>query len=254
MKPEEKENIGLALGGGAVLGAAHIGVIRTMEEYNVPVKYISGTSIGSLVAALYAFGIKWEEMQEIALKLNWLHITRLTLSKYGLLSNEKIKNIVDERLGDAKIEDSKIPLSIIATDISQAKTVVIQKGSVGEAVMASTCIPGVFIPVEKGEQFLIDGGVMENIPVLALHKMGSGFKIGVDLNSNNTFSKPNNIVEVLINTVHLTLRNASKLQTKKADLLITPDLSKFNHYKTSQVPELIKMGYLESKRVIEKSF
>jgi NTE family protein len=254
MKPEKKENIGLALGGGAVLGAAHIGVIRAMEEFNVPIKFISGTSIGSLVASLYAFGIKWEKMQEIALKLKWLDISRLALSKYGLLSNEKIKNIVNERLGEAKIEDSKIPLSVIATDISQGKTVVINKGSVGEAVMASTCIPGVFIPVEKGEQLLIDGGIMENIPVLALHKMGSHFKIGVDLNGNNTFSKPNNIVEVLINTIHLTLRNASKIQTKKADLLITPDLSEFNHYKTNQVPELIHKGYTESKKIIEKYF
>jgi NTE family protein len=248
----KKENIGLALGGGAVLGAAHIGVIRAMEEYDVPVKFISGTSIGSLVAALYSFGLKWKEMEEIALNLNWLDLSGLTLSKYGLLSNEKIGNVITEHLGDVKIEDSKIPLAIIATDISGGKIVVIKKGSVADAVMASTCIPGVFIPVEKEGKFLIDGGIMENVPVLSLQEMGSGCNIGVDLNIRNSIVKPNNIVEVLINTIHLTLRNVTKLQTKKADILITPDLSAFNHYDTSQVPDLIQRGYEESKKAIEK--
>lgn len=251
-KKVKKENIGLALGGGAVLGAAHIGVIRAVEEYNVPVKFISGTSIGALVAALYAFGKNWEEIQGIALKLNWLDLSGLTLSKYGLLSNEKIGNVIVEHLGDAIIEDSKIPLAIISTDISSGKVVVINKGSLADAVMASTCIPGVFIPVEKDNQLLIDGGIMENVPVLSLQEMGSDYNIGVDLNIRNSIVKPNNIVEVLINTIQLTLRNVTKLQTKKADLLITPDLSAFNHYDISQVPELIQKGYEESKRAIEK--
>ncbi len=131
---------------------------------------------------------------------------------------------------------------------------VLSKGSVADAVMASTCIPGIFVPIEKDNQLLIDGGVMENVPVLSLQEMGADFIIGVDLNAKQSFIKPNNIVEVLINTINLTLASATRLQTERTDLLITPDVSEFNLYDTSQVSALIERGYSDSKKKIEEVF
>lgn len=246
------KNIGLALGGGAVLGAAHIGVIRAIEESNIPVKYVSGTSIGAFVAALYSFGIHWEEMQEMALEMDWLDISGFTLSQYGLLSNKKIGRLLSNKLGDVQFKDAKIPLVIIATDIANGEKVSLSEGSVAEAVMASTCLPGIFEPVKKGDQLLIDGGIMENVPVLALEEKGADFVIGVDLYARHKFTRPGNMLEVLVNTINLSVKNTSKLQTKKADLLIMPELSAFNKYDTSQAPDLIKKGYLESKEIIKK--
>lgn len=251
--PNDKK-IGLALGGGAVLGAAHVGVLRTLEEYEVPIAFISGTSIGAFVAALYSFGLGWKEIQEIALDLDWLDISVLSLSKFGLLRNNKLGSMLDEKLGDVEFSDSKIPLAVIATDIANGKKVMISKGKVAEAVMASTCIPGLFIPIEKDEQMLVDGGVMENVPVPALQEMGADYIIGVDLNAKQSFEKPQNIVEVLMNTANLTLLNATRLQIEKADLLLSPDLSKFNLYDPGQVSELIETGYLESRKMIKKVF
>ena len=250
----ETKNIGLALGGGAVLGAAHIGVIRAIEENELPIKYVSGTSIGALVAALYAFGKNWEEIREISKDLNWLDLSGLSISKYGLLSNKKIGNIIFDHLGDVELEESKIPLSIIATDIAAGKRVVLNDGSVADAVMASTCIPGIFEPIEKDDQLLVDGGIMENVPLVSLTEMGANYKIGVDLNSKQSLVKPGNIVELMINTVHITLRNVTRFQTPKADLLISPDLSDFNYYQISQVPALIQKGYSESKKAIDKHY
>jgi NTE family protein len=250
----QNKQTGLALGGGAVLGAAHIGVIRAIDEYDVPIDYISGTSIGSLIAALYSFGITWKEMGEIALELDWFDISQLSLSRYGLLTNKKIGNVILDHLGDVQFSDSEIPLAVIATDLASGKKIVISEGSVADAVMASTCIPGVFVPIEKGDRFLIDGGVMENVPVLSVQEMGADFVIGVDLNAKQSFIKPNNVVEVLINTINLTLVNVTKLQTEEADLLITPDLSQFNLYDTNQVSDLIEEGYRESKKRIKKYF
>lgn len=247
-----KKKIGLALGGGAVLGAAHIGVMRAVEEYKVPVEYISGTSIGALIAALYAFGLNWRDMEKIALDLDWLDISGFSLSQYGLITNKKIGKVITENLGNVKFDQSKIPLAVIATDICKGKKVVLNEGSVADAVMASTCIPGIFVPVERGEQLLVDGGIMENVPVLSLQNMGAHFVIGVDLNAKQAFSKPKNIAEVLINTINLTLQNVTQLQTGEADLLITPDLSAFNLYDTDQVPDLIEKGYRESKAALKK--
>ncbi len=248
------KKIGLALGGGAVLGAAHIGIIRAIDEYDIPIKFISGTSIGSLIAALYSFGLTWNEMQEIAVDLNWLDISTLSLSQYGLLTNKKIGNVITDHLGDVQFNESKIPLAVIATDIAKGKKVVLSEGSVADAVMASTCIPGIFVPIQKDNQLLIDGGVMENVPVLSLQEMGADFIIGVDLNAKQSFIKPDNILEVLINTINLTLASATRLQTEETDLLITPDVSEFNLYDTSQVSALIERGYSDSKKKIEEVF
>jgi NTE family protein len=243
---------GLALGGGAVLGAAHIGVIRSVQEYGIPIQYLSGTSIGAFVAALYAFGLDWREIREVALDLDWLEISGLSLSQYGLLSNKKIGKVITDKLGNVQFSESKIPLSIIATDIAKGKKVVLAEGPVSEAVMASTCIPGIFIPIEKSDKMLIDGGIMENVPVLSLQNMGADFVIGVDLNAKQTFIKPGNIVEVLINTINLSLLNVTRLQTEEADLMIKPDLSGFNLYDTKQISDLIDKGYNDSKECIRK--
>ncbi len=243
---------GLALGGGAVLGAAHIGVIRSIEEHGIAVEYISGTSIGSLVAALYAFGISWSRMRDIAMDLDWLDISGLSLSQYGLITNKKVGNVITKNLGDVQFNDSPIPLAVISTDLSTGKKEVITEGSVAEAVMASTCIPGIFVPIEKGDRLLVDGGVVENVPVLSLQEMGADYVIGVDLNAKQTITRPKNILEVLLNTINITLLNVTKLQTEEADLLITPDLSEFNLYDTKQVSDLIEKGYHDSRDMIKK--
>jgi NTE family protein len=159
-KLKKKKNIGLALGGGVVLGAAHIGVLKAIDEFNIKISHIGGTSIGALIAALYAFGISWKDIKSIALELGWFDITGLSLSKYGLLSNKDIGKIITDTLGDVKFEDSNIPLAAIATDISTGNNVVLTKGRVAVGIMASTCIPGVFLPVEINGELLVDGGIV----------------------------------------------------------------------------------------------
>jgi NTE family protein len=242
MKKKDKKT-GIALGGGAVLGGAHIGVIRALEEKGIQPDCIAGTSIGSLVACLYAFGIRWKKMKEIALDLNWLDISGFTLSKYGLLSNDRIGVVISDVIGDVSFQDAEIPLAVVATDISSGEKVTLKEGSIIDAVKASTCIPGVFTPIEKENRMLIDGGLLENVPVLALEELGAEYIIGVDLNANYLFSKPGNIVELLINTIHLGLHHITEMQIEKADLMIQPDLSEFNYVQLDQMPELIERGY-----------
>jgi NTE family protein len=239
----KRKNIGLALGGGAVFGAAHVGVLRAIEEKNIDISYISGTSIGALVAALWAFGIGWEKIAGLAKDTKWLDISSVSLSKCGILSNRGIRKLINENIGDSTFEDAKIPLAMIATDISNGEKVVLRKGNVADAVMASACIPGVFIPVEINDRLLVDGGIVENIPLSPLEEMGAKYIIGVDLNSNHQYQKPKNIIEVMLNSFHFTLKAAAKLQTEEADLLLQPDLSGYNRIDLDQVDNLIDIGY-----------
>jgi NTE family protein len=129
--------------------------------------------------------------------------------------------------------------------------VVLKEGSVAKAVMASTCIPGVFVPVEFGDRLLVDGGIVENVPVTPLQSMGADTIIGVDLNAGYPRRKPKNIIEVLLRSFELTLKTATKMQAEKADVLIEPDLSSFNMVDITQKEELMERGYQQAMDVLK---
>lgn len=245
------KNTGLALGGGAVLGAAHIGALRAIDDIDIRIDYIAGTSIGAFVAAFFAFGMNWKEIKKIAIKLKWIDITGISLSRYGLLSNEKLGELIIEHIGDKNIQDSDIPLAMVATDVTSGNKVILDKGSLAEAVMASTCIPGIFKPVEINGQMLVDGGIVENVPVNTVRRMGAEYVIGIDLNAKHTYDKPDNILAVIINSFHFLMQQSDKLQTEDADLLIKPDLAEFNRSDINQVEELMEQGYKDSKKALE---
>ena len=249
-KPKTKK-IGLALGGGAVLGAVHIGVLKAIDELNIPVHFISGTSIGAFVSAFYAFGKSWEEIESFANELDWLDLTGLSISKLGLLSNKKLGDLVKSTIGDVNIEEAKIPLAMVATDITTGEKIIFTKGDVENAVMASTCIPGIFIPVEIDNRLLVDGGIVENVPITTLREMGAKFIISVDLNADRPYKKPENIVDVMLRTFDFTLKATTKLQTEKADIEIKPDLSRYNMVDMNQADELIHTGYVEAKKALK---
>ena len=153
---EEPLTLGLALGGGAFRGTAHLGVLKALEEEGLRPGFLCGTSAGAMAAAFYAFGMAPEEIRNIARNLRWLKATNLTFSKLGLLSNKEIGKFVEKYLGDVLIEDSSIPLAIVAADISSGEKVVFKTGSLSDAIMASTCIPGVFMPAQLDGRMLVE--------------------------------------------------------------------------------------------------
>lgn len=251
---DSHQKIGLALGGGAVLGSAHVGVLKAIEEHKISLHCIAGTSIGAVVAALYAFGKTAREIEEIAIDLEWMDISSISLSQFAVLSNAKLGDMLDDILGRADFSSATMPLAVVAADICTGEKVILHEGDVSTAVMASTCIPGVFIPVEIGQKLLVDGGIVENVPLSALSRMGAECLIGVDLNAKHAYKQPENIVDVLLNTFDIVLSNATRLQTEKADILIAPDLSAFNLVDTNQVEALIEQGYQEADAVLREHF
>lgn len=247
-----RENrIGLALGGGAVLGAAHIGVLKALEEIDVKVDYITGTSAGAIVAALYAFGKRWDEMEELFGKVNWLDLSGMTISQYGLLSGKKLAAFLVKKIGQVNIEDARLPLAIIAADISTGEKVVLQAGDLATAVMASTSIPGIFIPVELDGKMLVDGGVVEKVPVSPLKEMGAQTLIAVNLLCDR--GRPDNIIELLMNAFHFLVQEKTGVQIKDAHIKLEIELSDFNRVNTKQIPELIQVGYEQAKALLQDS-
>jgi NTE family protein len=245
------ERTGLAFGGGVVLGAAHIGVLKAMEETGFRAECVAGTSIGSFIAAMHAFGKSWREIETVALELDWRDLSGLTLSGYGLLSMRKFGEIVREQLGSRRIEESPIPLAIVATDICTGTEVVLREGDVATAVMASSSIPGIFKPVELGEMLLVDGVLTENVPVSPLKEMGANRIACIDLFGRHTFRRPEHLPDLLLNAFYSAMRAISQIQISEADLVIAPDLSRFSLVDMSAVPEILDTGYRESLPLLE---
>jgi NTE family protein len=251
---KRKKRIGLALGGGAVLGAAHVGVLRALKEHDIQIDFVTGTSIGAFVAAFVAAGKTWEEIEAIAKELKWLDISGISLSQMGLLSNKKMGKLLKETLGDITFEKAEIPAAMIAANIVNGEKVILKEGDMASAVMASTCIPGIFSPVEREGRLLVDGGVLENVPITPLQDFGADMIIAVDLISHHHIQEPDNIVEVLLNTFDFMISSASKVYTDNADILITPDLSGASRVDTDQTPELIEIGYKAAKKILSAEF
>lgn len=181
-----EQKIGLALGSGAARGLAHIGILRALKEKNISIDVIAGSSMGALVGACYARNGDITDLEEVVLNLDWRQLAQLsdpnlTLLFKGVIHGKKVKELLKTIIGDVKFKDLKIPLAVVATDISTGEEIVIKEGSVIEAVRASISIPAIFMPVKFNSRFLIDGGIVNPVPVNVVKDMGATFVIACNV-------------------------------------------------------------------------
>lgn len=183
MLTKKKNKIGLALGTGSARGWAHIGVINALNEANIKVDYVAGVSIGAVVGAVYAAG-NIKALQDVALQLNWkqiLSFVDIVFPKSGLIDGNKIADFIRMYIKAKNIEDLPLPFCAVSTDLATGKEIIIKKGDVVEAVRASISTPGIFTPVIKDNMTLVDGGIVNSVPVSVARKMGADIVIAVDL-------------------------------------------------------------------------
>ncbi len=244
--------LGLALSGGATRGFAHIGVLQAFEENSIRPDYISGTSIGAFAAALYAFGLSLAEIRSLAQGMTPVNVSKLKLSRYALFSNEELARLIQSRIGKARIEDALIPLAIIAADIGRGEKVVLRQGEVAPAVMASNAVPGIYRPVIIDGRMLVDGGIMEDVPISPLRPMGADTVVAVNLSADRRYRQPEDIIDVLLNAFDLALDDDTTAQVKAADILIEPQLSHFRRMDVTQIDALIAEGHRAAAASIDK--
>ena len=176
--------IGLALGSGSARGWAHIGVIKAITEAGIHVDYVAGTSIGALVGAVYASG-RIDSFKDVVLQLDWKKIASfldVVFPKSGLIDGNKIAEFIRSHVGEKNIENLSLPFCAVSTDLATGNEVIIKDGDIIEAVRASISVPGIFTPVRKGDMALVDGGLVNPVPVNVVRKMGANLVIAVDLN------------------------------------------------------------------------
>jgi len=243
----ENPRIGLALGGGAARGMAHVGVLRALVENDIRIDCIAGTSAGSIVGGAFAAGLSVAEIADFGRKLRWRDIGRMTMSKLGVQSNERLDHYMRARLPVSRFEDLRIPLAVVATELKTGAAVVMRdEGDVPFAIRASCAIPGWYVPVidQHGRQ-LVDGGLVAVVPSTMTRSLGADIVIAVDVNSEGaTFIGPtSSVIGVLLQSLMVVQKAASHYQREMADLVINPKVGHIRWDEMGRVNELMAAGY-----------
>ncbi len=237
-----KLKIGLALGGGAAKGFAHIGVIKMLEASGIHVDVVAGTSAGSVVGALYASGMDPFEMQQIAFGLDEAKIRDVRLFSGGLVQGKALQDYVNQLLHNQSIEQLKLPFAAVATELETGARTVFVRGNTGQAVRASCSVPGVFEPVEIGGRHYVDGGVVSPIPVDAARQLGADFVIAVDISARADGSNPQGMMNIVGQSITIMGQQLGAREIARADVVIRPDLRGIGATDFEQKNEAILQG------------
>ena len=216
--------IGLALGGGAARGFAHIGVIQVLEENGIKPDLVAGTSAGSLVAALYASGKSGAELAALADSMDESAFTDWSFPGRGLIRGEGLAKYVRDHTGGLRIEQMRVPLGIVATDLDNGEAILFQRGDPGVAVRASSAVPAVFQPVRIGLREYVDGGLVAPVPVRFARQMGAELVIAVDISAVPDGNPTGDAMRMLLQTFSIMGRSINTFELRDADVLLRPKL------------------------------
>ncbi len=234
--------IAVVLGAGASKGFAHIGVLKVLESHRVPIHMVVGTSVGSFVGSLYAFGYNPYELQTIAFAVQKDDIADYIIPDNGFIKGEKLENFVNQKVKYTTIDRFKIPFYAVATNIQTGEEAVFGRGSAGKAVRASCSIPGVFNPVIIGGKAHVDGGVVSPVAVDAARRYGADVVIAVDISSSLSAAAPTGTFETIMQAIDIMYNKMSVLQLKNADVVIKPKVGNIGSSDFTKRHEAIMEG------------
>lgn len=249
-KFRKKHKIGLCLSGGGTKGFSYIGVFKAFEEHGITFDMVAGTSVGSLFGALYASGFTSEQMAKIAANVKTSDFRK---SKLGFLPSkmDTMAENLNSIFSVKRIEELKIPYFAVACNLRTGKEVRLNEGNLISAITGSCAIPGVFCPVKHKDMLLIDGGVVNNIPVDVLKENGCDYVVTVDCNSTRGGgTNSESLITQFITSIGITMVNNSKKGIELSDIIIKPDTKRFNSLKINNVNQLIEAGYIAAKENI----
>lgn len=235
--------IGIALGGGFARGLAHIGVLRVLHEEGVPISYIAGTSVGSIVGASYCSGVSPREMQEIAGIVRFKDFARWSLNKLGFCTNDRMNNFLCKIVKCKTFEELTTPLAVIATDFVTGEGVVFRSGPIVEAVRASCAYPGMFTPVKVNGRLLVDGMLAHAVPTTPLREMGAERVLGVYLSAHWVdLNGPRHVFDIIGQCFSIAQAKMSGMWKRDADLVIEPNVDGFAYDGFDRCRDLIRSG------------
>jgi NTE family protein len=249
---KRNQKIGIALSGGATLGAAHIGVLQVLEREGIRPDFVAGTSAGALVGAVYCAGVPLDELAELFVNMKWPSILKLALpNPLSLFDMQPMDGVIKKMIGDADFKDLKIPFAAIGCDLMTGERIVLDHGPVAPAIRASASVPGIFAPVEIEGRMLVDGGVVDNLPVEQLKIMGAGYSIGSDVsNRGETSKRPENMFEVLQTMFNIMQDRGALVSSDDCDCYIRPAVTHFSVWGFDNSDKILIEGRVAAERAL----
>ena len=237
----DRPKVALVLGGGAAWGLAHIGVLEVLEENNIEVDIISGTSAGAIVGAFHADGYSSSELKNSISELRWRDFLSPSFNGPGIFNTDRMENHIDSLLETEKIEDLPVPFSVSTTDLDTGEALSFDRGPLVKLISASAAVPIVFDPVEYDEYLLIDGGLVDNLPVQAARDLGADIIIAVDVNNNFSFTnRPEGTIEYGNRAYNILRKGQSR--PENIDIYISPDLNNYRGFEFDEYESIIAQG------------
>ncbi|NVK48563.1 MAG: patatin-like phospholipase family protein [Cyclobacteriaceae bacterium] len=245
--------IGIALSGGGVRGISHLGVLQGLNEAGIFPTQVSGASAGAIAGAMYCHGYSPSEILKIIVDTNYFKFLRPAISWKGILKMSSIEGLFKTYLPHNDFSQLKIPLSVTATDIKKGKAVYFSEGELIGPVMASSCIPGMFEPIVIGNKYLVDGGVLNNLPIEPLDGT-CDYVIGVNCNHLPEESDIKNMRRLIERSVIMTMNYNVYSRKSQCDFFIeAPGLGKYGVFDIKKASELFRAGYEETMRYIDQN-
>ncbi len=235
--------ISLALGGGFARGIAHIGVLKVLEQENIPINLVAGTSVGALIGAAYCSGLSVDELLEVASRVRFKHFARWTVSRYGFASNQRMIGFLNSVLKVKTFEELQIPLAVAATDFSTGEGVVFKSGPLVEAVRASCAYPGMFLPIKIDGRLLVDGMLAHAVPSRPLREMSSDPVLAINLKGKWTGREgPRHLFDVIGQCFAIAQEMNCNLWRAAADLVVEPDVNGYKYDDFEHSADLVLSG------------
>lgn len=247
-----KKRIGLALSGGAARGVAHIGVLEVLEREGIRPAVVAGVSAGSIVGALYCAGYTIEQLKAQALDMHWSKLVRFCRPRLSLFDTTRLETYLNELVAGKTFDQLSIPFVALAVDILTSTEVALNEGPIAHAVRASCAIPGLFTPIEWGDYLLVDGGILNNMPVQVLRDLEVDYVIAVDvMSSKGPYPRPGNIFEMWMLSAHTVMRPAHR-ESAAADCIIYPEVSGLSFTDFDDAAELAARGRQAAESALDQ--
>lgn len=250
-EPPRRPKIGVALGGGFARGLAHIGVLKVLEEEQIPIDFLAGTSVGSVIGASYASGISAKELGEVATLVRFKDFSRWTFSRFGLFSNDKMAEFLNRVLRCKTFEELRIPLAVTATDILTGEPAVFTQGELVTPVRASCAYPGMFMPVNINGRLLVDGLLAHAVPAVPLREMGAERVISVYLAARWVKPRgPRHVFDIIGQCFSIAQDKMCGPWKSASDVVVEPDIGDFGYDDFARAAEMVRAGERAARAVL----
>ena len=251
--PRLRPGIGLALGGGFARGYAHLGVLQVLEEENIPIACVAGSSIGSILGAAYASGLPLARIIDKCREIRFRDFGRWRVSRFGLASNDRLGALVHRFFDSRQFEDLSIPTAIVATDLDTGDPVLFRQGGLAEPIRASCAFPGLFEPIQIGTRYLADGGLVAPVPTRATRELGAEIVVGISVGLHDgRRGAPTNIFQVVSRAVSAAQKHQLEGWERQADLVLRPAVQTLAWDDFERIDEAIEAGAAAARSALPR--